>query len=242
MTLAFDALDAPLSPFSRIDARWKLGSILISILAAAALATPIAVGAAFALAMGMLILARLPRRLVATRLGAFAIFLLPFAAVLVITDGVAGVGFALVLAGRALTIACLGLVLVATSSLVQTMQAAESLGVPRILARIMLMSYRYTFVLADEFARIRVALRTRGYRNRPNLHSYRTLGQVTGTLFVRGTERAERVAHAMRCRGFDGRFHPLTSPSTKPRDLLFAGIVLGMFLGCLALDLVIRFQ
>src|SRR5205807_3520409 len=91
----------------------------------------------------------------------------------------------------------------------RTMQAAESLGLPRLLARLALMSYRYVFVLADEFARLRTALRVRGFSNRANLHSYRTVGRVTGTLLVRGSARAERVAHAMRCRGFDGRFRAL---------------------------------
>jgi cobalt/nickel transport system permease protein len=82
------------------------------------------------------------------------------------------------------------------------------------------MSYRYLFVLADELARLRIALRVRGYRNRANRHSYRTAGHVAGTLLVRGYERAERVGQAMRCRGFDGQFRSLTAFHTRPADVL----------------------
>ena len=65
-----------------------------------------------------------------------------------------------------------------------------------------------------------MALRVRGYRNRANLHSYRTIGAVTGALLVRGWERGERVGHAMRCRGFDGRFRSLSEFRTTAADVL----------------------
>src|SRR6185295_11254426 len=90
-----------------------------------------------------------------------------------------------------------------------------------------LLSYRYIFVLAGELARLRVALRVRGYRNRPNLHCYRTAGHVTGTLLVRGYEQSERVQQAMRCRGFDGRFRTLTEFQTSPVDVIGCVAILG---------------
>jgi cobalt/nickel transport system permease protein len=89
------------------------------------------------------------------------------------------------------------------------------------------LTYRYVFVLAEELRRLRIALRVRGYRNRPTRHSYRTMGHVAGTLLVRGYERAERVGQAMRCRGFDGRFRSLTAFHTTPADVLFFAVVLG---------------
>jgi cobalt/nickel transport system permease protein len=68
---------------------------------------------------------------------------------------------------------------------------------------------------------MRIAVRTRGYRNRPSRHSYRTIGNVAGTLLVRSAERAERVSQAMRCRGFDGQFRSLTEFRTTLPDVLF---------------------
>ena len=71
------------------------------------------------------------------------------------------------------------------------------------------------------------ALRVRGFRNRPDLHSYRTIGQVAGTLLVRSHERSERLAQAMRCRGFDGRFRSLHAFRTTVADVLAFALVVG---------------
>jgi cobalt/nickel transport system permease protein len=133
---------------------------------------------------------------------------------------------ALVVAGKALTMISLMLVLLATAPLEATLKAARSLGVPGVLVQVALLTYRYLFLLADELGRLRIALRVRGYRNRANRHSYRTLGHVAGTLLVRGYERAERVGQAMRCRGFDGRFRTLTAFRTTAADLLAFGLLL----------------
>src|SRR5581483_9166972 len=83
-----------------------------------------------------------------------------------------------------------------------------------------LLAYRYAFLLADELRRLRVALRVRGFRARADRHGYRTLGHVVGAVLVRGADRADRVADAMRCRGFDGRFHTLTAFRTTAADVV----------------------
>jgi cobalt/nickel transport system permease protein len=225
MTLAFDALDAPASPLARRDPRWKLAALVPAIFAASALRSPTIVATAFTLSAILLLAARLPYKLVLARIAAFCVFLLPFLVILPILHGWPGFWSACVLAARALAIFILGLILVTTSPFSRTVQAAEAMGLPKLLSRLTLMSYRYIFVLADEFARLRVALRVRGFRNRANLHSYRTVGGVTGTLLVRGSDRAEKVSHAMRCRGFDGRLRSLTEWKTTSADIFFfAGI------------------
>ena len=78
-------------------------------------------------------------------------------------------------------------------------KAAHALYVPGLLVHLALLSYRYLFVLGDELARLRVALRTRGFRNRADLHSWRTVGAASGTLLVRGHDRgrARRRRHAL---------------------------------------------
>ena len=96
---------------------------------------------------------------------------------------------------------------------------------PGLIIQLILLAYRYAFVLSAELARLRVALRARGYRNRASRHSYRTIGHAAGTLLVRGYERAERVGQAMRCRGFQGRFRTLGEFRTRPADVAFFGLV-----------------
>jgi cobalt/nickel transport system permease protein len=79
-------------------------------------------------------------------------------------------------------------------------------------------------------------LRTRGFRNRADAHSWQTIGRVAGSLLVRGTDRAERVAAAMRCRGFDGTYRTLADFRTRPTDVLALAAAAGLAAGLLALD------
>jgi cobalt/nickel transport system permease protein len=67
----------------------------------------------------------------------------------------------------------------------------------------------------------------RGFRNRANLQSYRTIGQVAGTLLVRSHERSERVGQAMGCRGFDGEFRSLSEFRTTSLDVLVFTTITG---------------
>jgi cobalt/nickel transport system permease protein len=225
------------SPLARFDPRWKLVSLLTATIVAALLRTLPASAIAFAATLLLALLARLPVRWLAMRLGSVSIFLLFFVVWLPFVHGdpswelgplrLSNVGTvqALVLWLKALAIVTLMLVLWASSPLGATLKAAQALRVPGLAIHLVLLTYRYLFLLADELARLRIALRVRGYRPRGNVHSYRTLGRVSGVLLVRSQERAERVAQAMRCRGFDGRFRALTDFRSCWRDVVAALLI-----------------
>ena len=234
MTLAFSLPPQTDSPLGRLDPRWRLAGLLVFAVAVALPHTLAAAAYAFLVAVLLAVLARLPARWCLERLGGVALFLalftlpLPF---LIGGDGPAldwgplrltwaGTRAGLLLAARALTLLLIMLALLASGPLDATLKAARSLRVPGLLVQLALLTYRYVFVLAGELSRLRIALRVRGFRNRPTRHSYRTVGNLAGLLLVRGFERAERVGHAMRCRGFDGRFRSLTAFRTRPADIL----------------------
>jgi cobalt/nickel transport system permease protein len=101
----------------------------------------------------------------------------------------------------ALTLSC-GLVLIATTPLPDIARALERLRVPGLLVTILMLVYRYVFVLSAEGDRMLRArdLRTFGRRGR-ELH---VAAALLGTLLVRTLERAERIHHAMLARGFTG--------------------------------------
>jgi cobalt/nickel transport system permease protein len=132
------------------------------------------------------------------------------------------------------------LVLLATAPLHDTFKAAHTLHIPRVLIHLVTLTYRYVFLLIEEFARLRIALRVRGFRNQVNVHSYRTIGQVAGTLLVRSHERSDRVAQAMRCRGFDGDFRSLHDFTTTWRDVLAFTIILAYAVGLFVWDWLAR--
>jgi cobalt/nickel transport system permease protein len=231
MTTIFEPLPCPDSPLRRLDPRWKLAGLLLATILVAAIRTPQPASGALLGALVLAAVARLPsrwylRRIVAVG-GLVALFTLPLPFLLggatwplgPFELSVPGLTLAFLVAAKALTVLSLMLVLLASAPLEDTLKAAHALRVPGLLIQLAVMTYRYVFVLFDELARLRVALRVRGYRNRATRHSYRTVGHVAGALLVRGYERAERVGQAMRCRGFTGRFHSLSSFHTRPADV-----------------------
>ncbi len=223
------------SPLGRLDARWRLAGLLLALVTASVVRTPLAALAALAAAAGLAVLVRLDRAWFAQRVLVLAV---PAACFVLPIPLLSGVGFSegLRLAGlfalKAAALATLASVVLAGGPLDATLKAAHALWVPGLLVQVTLLSYRYLFVLGDELGRLRVALRARGFRNRANWHSYRTVGGAAGALLVRGYERAERVGHAMRCRGFDGQFRALAAFRTRRADVLFV-VLAG--LGCAGL-------
>src|SRR5262249_6216307 len=142
-----------------------------------------------------------------------------------------GIRLAVLVVIKALTIVTLILVLLASTPLIELLKAARDLRVPGLAVHLIVLTYRYVFLIAEELSRVRTALRVRGYRNRMNRHSYRTVGSVAGTLLVRGQERAERVSQAMLSRGFDGKFRSIRSFVTRWPDVVFCLLILGTNLG-----------
>ena len=72
---------------------------------------------------------------------------------------------------------------------------------PAILVSTLALMYRYLFVLADEAQRMRRARASRTFRP-GRWWTCRALATVIGQLFVRSTERAERIYAAMTARGW----------------------------------------
>jgi cobalt/nickel transport system permease protein len=234
VTLALREARIPDSPLARWDTRWKLAAVLLLAAAAAAVRQPVAAAAAFAVAGLMTRLGRLPLRRVMARLGLLALAVLPFLLILPLTLDPAGpgwdvgpvhlsatgiqVGLGVVL--RCLAIGTLGLVLLGSAPLPRTLAAAHALRLPGGVVQVAQLAYRYAFLLFDEARRVRLALRTRGFRPRTRVHTFRTLGHVAGAVLVRGGDRAEAVAAAMQARGFDGTYRTLTPFHTTTTDVL----------------------
>jgi cobalt/nickel transport system permease protein len=253
MTLALEHLEIAASPLGRWDVRWKLAALVPAAIVAALLQTLPCALVAFAAALSLVVLGRLPPRWYLVRIGSLSLFLLLFVVWLPFTHDAGptwvlgrvalsqdGVVLAAVIVLKSLAAVTCILVVWATAPLDVNLKAAHALHLPGVVIHIVLLTYRYLFLLAEELGRLRIALRVRGYRNRATAHSYRTIGHVTGTLLVRSYERAERVGQAMRCRAFDGRFRSLAEFCTHGRDVAaFLIITLGAA-ALLAGDLALR--
>lgn len=118
-----------------------------------------------------------------------------------------GFGQAIVTALKGNTIVIMLTALVATIEPVQLGHALERLYVPQKLSRLFLFTVRYFGVIDSEYNRLSRAMMMRGFRPRLNLHTLRSYAYLSGMLLVHALDRSERILDAMRCRGFDGRFH-----------------------------------
>jgi cobalt/nickel transport system permease protein len=232
MTLTLQHLDTIASPLGRIDPRWKMAGLILSAVAVSLLQSWQPAVLAFAGAILLVLLGRMPRGWYLARIGTLALVLTFFVMWLPFLDQTGpfielgplslserGVLAALVVLLKALTVVTLMLVLWATAPVDANLKAAYALRVPGVVVQLIVLTYRYVFLLWEELGRLRIAVRVRGFRSGANLHTYRTVGHVAGTLLVRSYERAERVSQAMRCRGFDGTYRSLATFHTTGRDV-----------------------
>jgi cobalt/nickel transport system permease protein len=257
MQSSFESIPAPESALSRRDPRWKLAAFIVAVLVAGCLQTVPAATAAWVGALLLAVIGRVPVRWylawLANLLPFFAIFVVltpflvrdsaePLAALGPLAVSPRGLYLAALIGVKSLAIVTLVVVLLTAAPFHVTLQAARSLHIPSLFVQLTLLTYRYLFLLMQEFARLRTALRVRGFRNRATLHSYRTVARVAGSLLVRSHERAERVGQAMRCRGFDGRFRSLGEFHTSAADVVLFASMTAIALGIAAWDVLERFQ
>jgi cobalt/nickel transport system permease protein len=96
------------------------------------------------------------------------------------------------------------LVLAATTEVTDLLRGLDALHMPRIVTSIIGFAIRYIDIVAADFARMRIALASRGYRGR-SIHAWGTYAKTIGAMFVRTYERGERVYLAMLSRVYQGR-------------------------------------
>ncbi len=126
--------------------------------------------------------------------------------------------------------------LVATMTIATLGRSLRRLYFPEKFVQLLLMTYRYIFVIEHEYKRLWTAIKVRGFRAGTNMHTYKTYAYLIGMLFVRASARAERVHRAMLCRGFKGRFYSLTEFSTSGKNVLFSILMIAIILGLIILE------
>ena len=242
------------SPIDRLAPEAKLVG-LVAFVVVLALTPRRAVGV-FALDAAVLAAAvaaaRIPVRIVATRLLVVAPFVLfafaiPFVAHSSPGDAtvsVAGVDLPVDglwatwnIVAKATLGATAAIVLTATTPVPSVLTAMARVHVPAVLVAIVSSMLRYLEVLADQLARMRRAMVARG-------HDPRWLWQVgpiassVGLLFVRSYERGERVHLAMAARGSTGAPLVDDGPRARPTDWAAALAPSALALGALVVWLV----
>ena len=100
--------------------------------------------------------------------------------------------------------------------------ALAHLRIPRKLAWIMILAYRYLGVIYREYHTLRGAMKVRCFRPQLNAHTLRSFGYLVAMVVIRSFHRSERILAAMKCRGFRGEFPLLWHFRFSRYDFIFA--------------------
>jgi cobalt/nickel transport system permease protein len=128
-------------------------------------------------------------------------------------------------------------VILATQITLKSNAILHRLRVPEKIVYLLLMTYRYIFVIEEEYLRLMRAAKIRGFRPGTNANTYRTYSYVIGMLFVRAAARAERVHQAMQCRGFKGKFYSLQEFQINATSWVFAIMMTAIIIGLIFMEL-----
>jgi cobalt/nickel transport system permease protein len=229
--------------FAALDPRTRLLAAVFFTLSALCLSALWPLIALLALALLLTILLGCQWRLIIKRLLAFEGFMVlvllflpftvagkPWFAIAGMEASYQGVIQALVILLRGNAVVLALLALVGSMEPIKLGYALAGLGIPEKLVQLFMMTVRYIGVLFDEHQRLRTAMKARAFVAGSNWHTWRSYGHLLGMLLVRSMERAQRISGAMRCRGFNGKFHLLTPVKWHRRDTAVLTLAVLLFL------------
>lgn len=148
---------------------------------------------------GCLLGSRISMRLLVKRLLLLEPMVLGVAGLMLLQpDGVARCALAM---GKANLCLLTTLLLSQTTPATEMLRVLQRLRVPWLFITTLTLLHRYLFVLSDEAERMRRARASRTF-SRSRRFQWRALSSVVGQLFVRASERAERIYNAMCARGW----------------------------------------
>ncbi len=223
-----DSLVSRLDPRSRVVAAFAYAIVM------SFCRSPGALSVGFALAVALVVAARLsPPKLLSRLVLLNAVFILLGASVALSLPGEVvwqigpasftreGLYRAMVILLRANAIVLCVAALLGTMEASRLGFALDRLGLPSSLTHVILFMVRYIEVIHQEYHRLRNAMRLRAFRPRCNRHTLRAFGHLIGLLLVRTLDRSERILAAMKCRGFCGRFYILQEQRLSSHDAVF---------------------
>jgi len=117
------------------------------------------------------------------------------------------------------------LLMVTTTPFFKMIKAMRWMHIPKLMASLLMFTYRFIFLLLDEMDRMRLARQARGFTGGRSLldkRALRTIANTIGMTFVRANARATNIYDALLMRGYSGEIRDFERLKTKPRDVIFA--------------------
>jgi cobalt/nickel transport system permease protein len=189
------------SPIHRVSAAVKLVAAFILVVAVVLLpaSRPVFLVAIAAVLVAIAALSRVPGRFLVVRVLLLEPFVLGVALLALFQPG--GWRMFLFLVGKC-TICLMVMVLLSnTTPFAELLRVLKRVWMPALLVTTLSLMYRYVFVLVDEAQRMKRARMSRTFTPRRR-RAWRTMASVVSQLFIRSSERAERIYAAMCARGW----------------------------------------
>jgi cobalt/nickel transport system permease protein len=144
----------------------------------------------------------------------------------------------LLIATRFLSILTIGLILFGTAPFLTTIKAMRALGLPSILADIVLLSFRYLHEIGSNLQKMQMSMSLRGFNKRGlNIRALSITAWLSGSILVRSYERSEWVYKAMILRGY-GHAPPVRGEfQVHSRDVITLGVFLLTAVGFIVGDI-----
>lgn len=204
------------SPFHHWELRSKLIGFLVLIFAVSFVSQPLMLAAAAVISLSVFIVSGLPWSFLLRRLRYPSFFLLALLLIIPFVTGQTivmslgpldlrqeGIAAVAVIAARFLSILVLGIVLFGTAPFLDTIRSMRALGLPPIMADMVLLTFRYLHEIGSDLEKMQTAAGLRGFRFHPfNLKELSVPAWLSGSLIVRSYERSEWVYKAMLLRGY----------------------------------------
>jgi len=225
------------SPVHRLDPRARLITAFLFAILAAISSSFVVLSISLVMAFAAIIIAGIDLHAVSKRLGTlnfflvFLFLLLPLSTPGATAFSLAGLNWsfnglemATRITLRANSIMLCYTALISTMSPVVMGHALQKLKMPWSLIQMLMLTIRYVGVLIEEYRRLLRSMRLRHFRPGFNRHTFRSYGYLVGMLLVRSFERSERILAAMKCRGYQGRFHMIDELAIETRDAIYLSI------------------
>jgi cobalt/nickel transport system permease protein len=236
------------SPVHRLEPRSRLVGFAALIAGFALVRDPVLLVPMLVIAAAAVLSSRLPLGFILRRLTAPMVLVLVLGAVLALTSGgevvarlgplaihADGLEQAGVIAAKLAAIGAVALVLFGTAPLPTTVVAMRRLGLPSLIADMIVFSFRAFHQIGADLGTMRTAAGMRGVRwrhRRPGAPSRTgTLARMVGSLFVISHARAEQAHRAMVLRGYSGHAPLGPARPVDPASAAFVVLALAIAIG-----------
>jgi len=204
------------------DPRVKLICTIVFVVAVAMFRQIEAIIVAGIFVLGLVLASRIPLKHFAINYAMALVFIAFAAFTMLITSGPEN---ALLIFLRISVSVMALLLLVTTTPFFKMIKAFRALHMPKLLANMIMFTYRFIFLLIDEMERMRLARKARGYSRGKNLldkKAFETISATIGMVFVRSNIRANNIYDALLSRGYTGEIKSFGKLKAGPRDAILA--------------------